>query len=149
LEQSKIGYVYWEAVRSDPESGLLHGIRNAANIPKEDRPENFAQLLESDGASQRLVIALDQFEQLQEADPNHRSIFDHLREAATLLRPQHLVTWIVAFRRDYEPDCRDFEDRLDNFHPPRFSLRLFTAQQACLQITSSSRWSATPRQSWT
>ena len=44
--------------------------------------------------------------------------------------PPHHVTWVVAFRRDYEPDWRDFEDSIANFHPPRSSLRLFTAPQA-------------------
>ena len=129
LEQAKIGYAYWEAVPSDPESGLLHAIRNAANIPNEDRPQDFAQLLQRDGAAQRLVIALDQFEQLQD-DPHHRSIFAHLRDAVTQSRPPHRVTWIVAFRRDYEPDWRDFEERLNNFHPPRLPLRLLSTQQA-------------------
>ncbi len=111
LEQAKIAYAYWEAVPSDPESGLLHAIRNAANMPKEDRPQDFAQLLQGDGASQRLVIALDQFEQLQEDDPDHRSIFDHLRDAVTRSRPPHRVTWIVAFRRDYERPCSSVPTR--------------------------------------
>jgi energy-coupling factor transporter ATP-binding protein EcfA2 len=130
LEQSKIGYAYWEAVPSEPENGLLHAINNTVNIPAEQRPLDFEQLVKFDGSSQRLVIVLDQLEQLREGDPRHRVIFDHLREMVTGSPPPHHVTWVVAFRRDYEPDWRDFEDSIANFHPPRSSLRLFTAPQA-------------------
>jgi ABC-type dipeptide/oligopeptide/nickel transport system ATPase subunit len=62
LEQAKIGYVYWEAVPTDPENSLFHAIHNAANVTKQDRSESLTSLFEQDGRTQRLVIALDQFE---------------------------------------------------------------------------------------
>jgi Leucine-rich repeat (LRR) protein len=44
--------------------------------------------------------------------------------------PPHHTTWIVAFRREYDPVWRDFELTVGDFHPPMLSMRLFGEEPA-------------------
>jgi hypothetical protein len=129
LEKAKVGHAYWEAVPTAPVQGLLRAIGSASNIARADRPRSLDEVVTGSHKCSRLVIATDQFEQLQTENAEHRVIFDYLRTLITQAQPPHNVTWIVAFRRDYEPDWRDFEEPLGRFHP-RLSLRLFTEAHA-------------------
>ena len=44
--------------------------------------------------------------------------------------PPYHTTWIVAFRREYDPVWRDFELTIADFHPPMVSMRLFGEEPA-------------------
>ena len=75
------------------------------------------------------AVVLDQFEQLDPADPAHRPVFDFLR--GVLGRSDAYATvWIVAFRRDYQPDWLDFlgPENVGRFH--YLAVKLFSRRDA-------------------
>jgi hypothetical protein len=78
----------------------------------------------------RTVIFLDQFEQLSPDNREHRDLFEILRTFAITGMSPYRLTWVVAFRREYDPVWRDFELTVPGFHPPFLSLRLFEKDPA-------------------
>ena len=94
-------------------------------------PQGWDEVLRlgSQGAPRR-VIVLDQLEQLHPDEKAHQPIFDLLGRVATTQMPPYHTTWIVAFRREYDPLWRDFELTVADFHPPMLSMRLFGEEPA-------------------
>ncbi len=92
----------------------------------------------------RIVQALVLLEQASERDPNYGPALG-LAARCHDKRMAQVVGWANGNRNQpfRKPDWRDFEDQLRNFHPPRFSLRLFTlpqAQAVMATITEESRF---------
>jgi hypothetical protein len=129
LKDQHVQYLYWEAIPTQSPERLLHAIQE--QWQSSPMPQGWDDILQvsSQGALRR-VIVLDQFEQLHPDDAAHRPIFDLLRWVATLQMPPYQTTWIVAFRREYDPLWRDFELTIPDFHPPMLSMRLFGEEPA-------------------
>ena len=68
---------------------------------------------------------LDQFEQFSLEAATHRPLFEALKGVVRSGMPPYRLTWVVAFRHDYDPSWRDFELSITGFHPPMVSLRLW------------------------
>ena len=83
----------------------------------------------ADLCQQNHVIVLDQFEQLR----GNKAIFRLLSKIAREARPPHRITWIIAFRREFSANWRDYiisEQKREFTLPREMSLRLFTIKQA-------------------
>lgn len=132
LAQRNIRCIYWEALPSQPDERLLHAIVASWDAPKDGTlPRMLDEAIEALSRSTiSTVIVLDQFEQLRPENSAHDKIFQILERAATIAMPPHRLTWVVAFRREYDPVWRDFELTMPGFHPPMLSLRMFTEDQA-------------------
>jgi hypothetical protein len=57
-------------------------------------------------------------------------LFEIVNGFATSRMSPYRLTLVVAFRREYDPQWRDFELTVPDFHPPMLSLRLFEKNQA-------------------
>ena len=126
-----VAWHYWEALPDKPAARLLAAIRQSWTGPAD--PPKLDQLTDLDALPGRHVIVLDQFEQLDRHDASHAPIFQQLKHALTEATPPHHTTWIVAYRRAYDPDWRDFEqDELAGHeHKERMlAVRLFRENQA-------------------
>lgn len=138
LKNKEVQCHYWEAIPSDSVKRLLAVIRQNLGgqlIDKEieqNRAElkSFDDLINPSSQFGRHVIILDQFEQLGNNLDNR--IFELFRKVASKSKPPHLITWIVAFRREYRAIWSDFviPENERGFFPPELSLQLFTPQQA-------------------
>jgi hypothetical protein len=129
LQGRDVRYIYWEALPTQSPERLLHAIQEQwQSSPLPQGLEDVLQMSSHDVPHR--VIILDQFEQLHPEDITHKPIFDALRRIATTQMPPHRTTWIVAFRREYDPFWRDFELKNPDFHPPMLSIRLFSEEQA-------------------
>jgi hypothetical protein len=128
LKGDAVQVIYWEALPTDPEEGLLHAVQSRwANSTAP--PASFATLASAVARGKRVVV-IDQAEQL--SPDQHRGIFEMLRQVATA-SPPYAATWVVAFRREYLPVWRDFELGLPEPAQRRFetlSLRRFLPEQA-------------------
>jgi Leucine Rich repeats (2 copies) len=122
--EAEIPVVYWEAVPGEPVKGLLETVNRSWNT----QHKTLGELLDA-SRSREAVIILDQFEQLDRHDPKARRIYKALLEAC-LHAPPHRTTWIVAFRRDYDPEWRDFELEHPQLKQAMFSLKLFNEAEA-------------------
>src|SRR6202158_2716317 len=126
--QPPVPYVYWEALPTHPMEGLLHAV-GAYLEGTEGIPPSLDDLL--DWADQgRGVVVLDQFEQLDPEATAHAPIFELLRRLGRRL-PPYRSTWIVAFRRDYDPAWRNLELEHPALLRARMhSLKLFSREKA-------------------
>ncbi len=109
-KQEDMAVAYWEALPSKPVAGLIETVNRSWNH-KPDEQNGSLETLEEliDAATERdAVIILDQFEQLNPDDDEAKHIFGALVDICARPAP-HRTTWIVAFRRDYDPEWRDFE----------------------------------------
>jgi hypothetical protein len=132
-------YVYWGATRHDPAGRLARAINLAAEtLGGADRSWSLATPSEAcERARCRLVVVIDQLEQLDPEDAAHQGVFDLLRRALRA-PPPHYLKLVVAFRRDYYPTWRDFERELEDDGVPGrarvpthdVSLRLFSEAAA-------------------
>ncbi len=104
LKGDGIPVVYWEALPTDPEAGLLHAVRSAWGDPA-TVPADFQDLAKA-VTTGRKVVVIDQAEQL--SPERHGAIFDLLRQVVSA-NPPYADTWVIAFRREYLPAWRDFE----------------------------------------
>jgi conflict system STAND superfamily ATPase len=128
LKGDKHAVVYWEAVATEPESGLVHAVRSSWE-KAEGAPESLESLAAAVASGSRVVV-IDQLEQLSPED--HPRIFEHLRNILLAL-PPYSTTWIVAFRREYAATWRDFELNLPGFARGRIetlSLQRFKLPEA-------------------
>lgn len=124
LKGDDVQVIYWEALPTDPEEGLLHSIQSRWGDPT-TAPATFAELGSAVAQGKRVVV-IDQAEQLSPV--RHRGIFDLLRHLATA-NPPYKATWVVAFRYEYLSDWRIFElglpeyvqRRLETLYLHRFS----------------------------
>jgi AAA ATPase domain len=129
LTSQHVQSIYWEAVPTDAPARLLHAIQE--QWQSSPVPQDWDELLRlSRQGTPRRVIVLDQFEQLHPDEKALQPIFDLLRRVTTAQMPPHYTTWIVAFRREYDPVWRDFELTTGDFHPPMLSMRLFGEEPA-------------------
>jgi hypothetical protein len=129
LQDRHVQSVYWEAVPTDAPARLLHALQE--QWQGSPGPQDWDEVLQmSRQGTPRRVIVLDQFEQLHPDEKVHQPIFDLLRRVATVQMPPHHTTWLVAFRREYDPVWRDFELTVGDFHPPMLSMRLFGEEPA-------------------
>jgi conflict system STAND superfamily ATPase len=104
-QQPPIPCIYWEILPSDPVTGLLTAIQRQFD-PPEAAPATLEALEQLDDSNR--VILVDQLEQLDPHLPAHAPLFDLLRRIGER-RPPFRVTWIVAFRREFDPVWRDLE----------------------------------------
>jgi hypothetical protein len=95
--------IYWEALPTQPASGLLHAVRTAWGKAK-GAPADLAALPAAIAGSPRVVV-LDQFEQLS---PEHDPDVFKLLEDVLYTPPPYRGTWIVAFRREYAATWLEF-----------------------------------------
>jgi len=132
LAQKSLRYIYWEALPTEPVNRLLHAIIATWDVGKDGAaPQTIDEAIKVlSSSSTPTVIVLDQFEQLRPENSAHEKIFQVLKDAATIAMPPYRLTWIVAFRREYDPIWRDFELTIPHFHPPMLSLRMFSEDQA-------------------
>jgi hypothetical protein len=132
LAQRNIRMVYWEAVPSSPKERLLHAIQASWDTAREGTPPtNIDEAIKALSIGPgRTVIVLDQFEQLNPDNLAHRDLFEIVRALATTGMSPYRLTWVTAFRREYDPQWRDFELSVPGFHPPMLSLRLFEKHSA-------------------
>jgi hypothetical protein len=132
LAQRSIQMVYWEALPSSPKERVLHAILASWDTAKQGAlPTNIDEAIKALSIGPgRTVIVLDQFEQLTPDNPAHRDLLEIVKTLATTGMSPYRLTWIVAFRRDYDPIWRDFELSIPGFHPPMLSLRLFERHPA-------------------
>ncbi len=129
LVNQDVQYIYWEAIPNQSPERLLYAIQEQWR--DNSVPQSLEAVLDIGNTdATRRVIILDQFEQLHPDDKAHQSIFGLLRRVATMQMPPHRITWIVAFRREYDPFWRDFELTMPDSHPPMLSMRLFSETQA-------------------
>jgi hypothetical protein len=144
LSGKEFKYHYWEAVPSVSGKGLLRAIQESWNsngsgetistlhsAPSTDL-NSFDELVNPSPPLREVkhVIVLDQFEQL--GSNTNNQVIRLLKKLIRETKPPHRITWIIAFRREFHADWADLvqtEQEL-GFHPPEFSLRLFTAEQA-------------------
>ncbi len=121
LEPKQITYIYWEAFPEQAEISLLQTINASLN-------SQYQQLNELVNHSEATVIVLDQFEQL--SIEKHPEIFQ-LLTAIIKSPPPHQLSWVIAFRREYDPEWRDYELSLGDYRLlPMLSLKLFSKAQA-------------------
>lgn len=122
LKSEQQSYIYWVAFPKHAHESLLRTINQQLQT-------QYQQLEEVLTYPTAAVIVLDQFEQL--SVQQHAEIFALLTRLITQ-HPSQNITWIVAFRREYDPEWRDFELSLgDDFRMlPMISLKLFSRAQA-------------------
>ena len=128
-----IAYHYWEAVPEKPLASLLVAIQATwPEVATEPAPQRkLTELYSMGSSSRRHVVILDQFEQLSPHDGSHRPIFQLMRHVVERTGPPHGTTYIIAFRRSYDPVWRDFElEELADYRPTMMSLRLLRDDQA-------------------
>jgi WD40 repeat protein len=132
LEQRQIRLIYWEALSMNPTDRLVHSIQAYWDHAKDgSEPKNISDAINALSASAaRTVIVLDQFEQLSPENSAHHELFEIVKRFATSAMTPYRLTFVVAFRREYDPLWRDFELTIPDFHPPMLSLRLFEKNQA-------------------
>ena len=133
LKTKGVKYHYWEALPTNSAERFLHAIQSNWQGSGSNNPPVPASLDDlinpaAELGSQNHVIVIDQFEQLRESN----AVFRLLRKIAREARPPHRITWVVAFRREFSANWRDFiiPEQKRGFVPREMSLRLFTAQQA-------------------
>ena len=124
-KKENIPLVYWEAVPGEPVNGLIETV----NRSWQSQFKTLSELLNA-SRERDAVIVLDQFEQLDRDDDQAKRIFEALVKACLLSPPPHRTTWIVAFRRDYDPEWRDFELENPKLKTTMLSLKLFNERQA-------------------
>jgi ABC-type dipeptide/oligopeptide/nickel transport system ATPase subunit len=128
LKGDEFQVIYWEALPTEPENGLLHAVQSRWGDPT-TAPARFADLASAVARAKRVVV-IDQAEQL--SPDRHRTVFAMLRRIATA-SPPYAATWVVTFRREYLPVWRDFELGLPEPAQRRMetlSLRRFLPEQA-------------------
>ncbi|HTI69410.1 MAG TPA: leucine-rich repeat domain-containing protein [Candidatus Limnocylindria bacterium] len=123
--------VYCEMRPSDPVGDLLALIRGEWKTVgiAASPPTTLQELLQySSDFPRRLVLMLDQFEQLREEDSRHAPVFEFLSGLAARRGPCHL-TCVVAFREEYASAWMNFcVQRLDAknlLRPRELILNLF------------------------
>ena len=125
---------YWESVPEKPAERLLAAIRQS--WPDwENKPDlnSLDDLYATDALPGRHVVILDQFEQLDRHHADHQPIFALLKHILSEAPPPHHTTWIVAYRRAYDADWRDFEQDELTGHDQKermLAIRLFREDQA-------------------
>jgi len=128
--ESQIPLVYWEARPSHPLQRLLDTVNANLAPPGANLFESLESLIRADELVDRpCVIVLDQFEQLRPGNSEHQPIFKLLRHIGKEATPPYRITWVVAFRRDYGPEWRDFEVE-DEFDARLLSIKLLGKAQA-------------------
>lgn len=128
LKGDAVQVIYWEALPTNPEEGLLHAVQSRWG-DSASAPASFARLASMVAKGKRVVV-IDQAEQL--SPDRHPAVFEMLRQVATA-SPPYAATWVVAFRREYMPVWRDFELGLPEPAQRRLetlSLRRFLPEQA-------------------
>jgi Leucine-rich repeat (LRR) protein len=132
LEKRNVRVIYWEALPTNPADRLLHAVQSGWDAAKDGTaPNNLDEAIRGLAAApNHTVIVLDQFEQLSFDTLTHQPLFEALKAFVTSGLSPYRLTWVVAFRRDYDPFWRDFELSISRFHPPMVSLRLFEKDQA-------------------
>jgi hypothetical protein len=123
LRGDGIKTIYWEALPTAPEAGLMHAVQSQWG--DNDAPGDNLSNLPAAIAGSRRVLMIDQLEQLS---PNS-AIFDLLQQALTI-HPPYQGTWIIAFRREYSAAWVDFtlglpvsaRKRIETLSLKRFSL---------------------------
>ncbi len=133
LRHMRVPVAYWEARADRPVADLAVTLK--ALLPPRRGHESNEQLslveeLNLGVEAGRAVIVFDQLEQLDPECPSHKPVFGMLRDAALRGPGSHLTTFVVAFRREFDPVWRDFELELGGHHPPFISLRGFPEGQA-------------------
>ncbi|MBV8143307.1 MAG: ATP-binding protein [Verrucomicrobia bacterium] len=120
LQKNDVRLIYWEALPTNPTDRLLHAVGSGWDAAKDGPvPNELDDAIRALAAGPtRTVIVLDQFEQLSIDIPTHRPLFEALKAFITSAMPPYRLTWVVAFRRDYDPFWRDFELSVPGFHPP-------------------------------
>lgn len=113
--------IYWEAIKSDAPQALLRAIRN--EIPEVQTLDSL-----SEAVGRRLVLCLDQFEQLDFDTPAHLPIFQLLARLAKEPSPHRLCA-VVGFRREYAADWLDFEQSI-GFRAEQVAINLFSKTTA-------------------
>jgi internalin A len=144
LKDKGIRYHYWEAVPTNSGHDLLRAIQetwrlasgsntgNSGNPALVAEPNSLDELINPSAVSGlgKHVIVLDQLEQLHNVLDG--PVFQLLRKVAREAKPPYLITWVVAFRREFQADWADFmiSEQEREFYPREISLRLFTEGQA-------------------
>jgi hypothetical protein len=129
LKGREITLVYWEARSSQPTQRLLDTVDANLAGPGKSLIKGLETLWHAGQVVDRpCVIVLDQFEQLHPANSDHRPIFELLKHVGKEAPPPHRVKWIVAFRRDYGPEWRDFEIEHD-FDARMIPIKLFSSHR--------------------
>ena len=122
LKDKNIRYVYWEARPTEAVAGLLKSITQNLDVEINDLNALLALNIPA-------VIVLDQFEQLSPDKAEFAPIFNFLK-AVAIAAPPYIITWIVAFRREYSANWRDFELTHQLKQCETLSLKLFSVVQA-------------------
>jgi hypothetical protein len=136
LKSRDISLVYWEARPSQPLPRLLTTIdANLAPAGKKLFDSLESLMRAGDLVDQPRAIVLGQFEQLHPSNNEHRPIFELLRHVGKEVVPPYRITWIVAFRRDYGPEWREFEIE-NEFDARMLPIRLFGKAQARAVMTT-------------
>jgi hypothetical protein len=118
--------VYWDARPNQPAKSLLSAIQGAVGGPA--KLPSLKHLYSHTPSDLRLLIILDQFEQLDPQTPEHAEIFDLVDLAAKRNSP-HPVTWVVAFKKQYGSEWYEFQSERC-LNPPHVSVKLFGEDQA-------------------
>jgi hypothetical protein len=122
LRERKLDVRYWEAEPVEAGRKLLRVTNAGLAAPAATLNDLLAP---ADGT--RRCIIIDQAEQLSES--HTPEIFDLLRRAVQEPAP-YSICWVVAYRREYESEWRDFELSLDRFYPPTITIRDFALEEA-------------------
>jgi hypothetical protein len=132
LDKKKIRVVYWESLPNDPINRLLHAAQASWETSKDgELPKSLPEIIKAFSEGQnRTVFILDQFEQLSFESEVHGPVFEVLKQYITSAMSPYRLTWVIAYRRDYDPSWRDFELTIPGFHPLIVSLKRFTVDQA-------------------
>ncbi len=116
LEKLNISCSYWEAVPTEPLTGLTRALGLASDLNSETLIQELRR------GPQRCII-LDHFEQI---DPEKQEeIYDFIKKFKDY-SPPYNVTLVIAFRREYLPDWADKMGQYD----PLISLELFNQNLA-------------------
>jgi|GEM_PF-1962935 len=128
LEQVQVPPIpclYWEARPTEPQAGLLHVVEEKLKDPVAFTWASLVSRLDE----ARRVVLLDQFEQLDPTVAEHFPVFDLLCQVG-LRRPPFRTTWIVSFRREFDPVWRDFEIAHPQLRNRMVSLKRFAPDRA-------------------
>ena len=98
--------VYWDARTVEVESSLLRAIQST--LGGRDKIKSLRDLYLDDPTGSRLVVIMDQFEQLNPNKIEHKRLFELISEAARRA-PPHPVTWVVSFKREFGADWYEFQ----------------------------------------
>ena len=99
LADKGVHYHYWEAVPTESDKMLLRAIRETwpADAAKPATLDDLVNPADELGRQSHIIV-LDQFEQLR----GSKAIFRLLTQIARKAKPPHRITWVIAFRRDYQ-----------------------------------------------